>query len=295
MTTATNETPTSNATPQSSSPNHLHDLFSTAQLTSALAQNPPHDNSYGIRLPHLLRYLAALQNNNSHPLEDHNEIEHRLEDIASSHSGAETIEMLLACSPNLCGVLNGMDAPSRQRHAFYGSSVWDTSGLSGALHRLSTGVSEGNKRGNDAYNDVEKLSDKRRKLENDSSDDEHDNEGTLDETSTLANGAYIASLAASDSYESIMKRTLQELLSLVRSSLDNEAGCYYEKEKPSINDASSHRELISAGLSIKSDSLFAERKSSSSSLGGGCSSLSVMVVTLMHHAPLLRHDHVAVS
>lgn len=204
--------------------------------------------------------------------------------------------MLLACSPNLCGVLNGMDAPSRQRHAFYvyGSSVWDTSGLSGALHRLSTGVSEGNKRGNDAYNDVEKLSDKRRKLENDSSDDEHDNEGTLDETS-LANGACIASLAASDSYESIMKRTLQELLSLVRSSLDNEAGCYYEKEKPSINDASSHRELTSAGLSIKSDSLFAERNSSSSSLGGGCSSLSVMVVTLMHHVPLLRHDHVAVS
>jgi len=47
------------------------------------------------------------------------------------------------------------------------------------------------------------------------------------------------------------------------------------------------------GLALKSDSLFAETHELSSSLGGGWSRLSVVIPTLMHHAPILRHEHVA--
>ena len=44
------------------------------------------------------------------------------------------------------------------------------------------------------------------------------------------------------------------------------------------------------GVTLRSDSLFAEKDEVS-----GWSRLSVMIPVLMQHAPILRHEHVAVS
>ncbi|KAL7480482.1 hypothetical protein ACHAW6_006172 [Cyclotella cf. meneghiniana] len=103
-----------------------------------------------------------------------------------------------------------------------------------------------------------------------------------------------------------MRRTLQELIHLVISSLPssrNANSSFHggavenegDEDKSLANENSFYREtgFRIPGLSIKSESLFADTNPVYSSFGGGCSSLSVMVLTLMYHAPVLRHEHVA--
>ena len=127
-----------------------------------------------------------------------------------------------------------------------------------------------------------------------------------------------ASSAANDSHESAMRKALHELVGLVASSLrthsnsvnnaDNDGGGEESgngrenrdgDETPSSSGKTNlflkETGFLTPGITVKSDSLFAETNATSASIGGGWSGLTVMVPALMHHAPMLRHEHVAVS
>ena len=139
--------------------------------------------------------------------------------------------------------------------------------------------------------------------------------------------------ASSDTHESAMRKALQELITLVKSSLlmhrthhhhqhhHNDGGINQhsgdtaevgvavaadeghhqgDTNASSSSLAATNRFLqetgfASPGLTLKSDSLFIETEGASSFIGGGWSRLSVMIPTLMQHAPILRYEHVAVS
>ena len=317
----------------------LHDLFSTAQLESALSSfnrtSTKEDKSFSIRLPFLLRCLASLQSRsdiapflNDYELQttrlNVNLVSRLLEDVAVSHPGAENIELLLAIAPLICGnTIGKIHHVSRCKHnaplytALAGCddsgnfSIRDTKGLSAALQRLSTLGDVGlNKRSIHE----EHLSGKRQKIDNDDSSYDSDDmeilpptqstdkkEDTMESRNTCT--IHPASFAANDTYESAMRRTLQELIFLVKSSLDTKTStnCDIQNQCDEENvvsiQSSFYKEtgVMAPVLSIKSESLFAEINPTSSSFGGSLSSLCAMVITLMHHAPILRHEHVAVS
>lgn len=313
-----------------STANQLHDLFSTADIEKALSSfnplNVKEDNSFGIRLPFLLRCLGALQARSDvlpyltqgaeSQRPNVNSISRLLEDVAAAHQGAENVELLLAIAPSLCydtigksigkiPQLSRCKVPIQSRDLFESDlterSSWDTRGLSAALdHYLSSYTDAKLKRG---LGD-EEMPGKKQKLDDYDSDDSiippaWTSLGKDDNSKAGQNSDAIhhASFAANDSYESAMKRTLEELISLVKSSLDSD-GCgrnLDDGDKPVGNSNTLHKEASTPGISVKSESLFAETNPTSSSFGDGCSSLSVMVVTLMHHSPVLRHDHVATA
>ena len=314
-----------------SSSNELHDLFSIAEIESALhsfksSSTNSHNSSFGIRLPYLLRCLAALQSRSDISYFDESEVQEEfnpnvhviarlLEDVACAYQGAENVELLLALAPSLCRAVGKVPQISRMKQdasrlehvtgsgegSYYSS--WDTKGLSDALDRLSSysDVNVMNKR-----NIKEKQVPEKRQKVNDDSSCDSDNEGLLPQskssdgmvidTKTTGSDSQHISFASNDTYESALKRTLQELISLVKLSLDSGRGGNNGEDDNAMagNEALyNDKELLNPGLSIKSESLFAETNPNSSSFGGGCSSLSVMVITLMHHAPILRYDHVA--
>ena len=317
--------------------NELHDLISIAEIEAALSSFKPsstttEDDSFGIRLPFLLRCLAALQSRSDvmpylEEMETQtsrlnlNSIARLLEDVAAAMSGAENVEDLVALAPSLCGDTIGKipQLPRMKRDVFGydgivetvggGGYTWSTKGLSDALDHLAQIDVRLNKRGNDN----EDFLGKRQKLDDDSMYDSDDEDilpptqsliGTDKDAPTIPGGNsytfHQTTFAANDSYESAMRRTLQELISLVKSSLDSGHGLdgmNQGEDDKAMNDSSNLKEATSIQtplLTLKSESLLAETNPASASFGGACSSLSVMIVTLMHHAPALRHDHVAV-
>mmetsp|Transcript_11755 Transcript_11755/g.23398 ORF Transcript_11755/g.23398 Transcript_11755/m.23398 type:complete len:1347 (+) Transcript_11755:48-4088(+) len=278
-----------------------------------------------------------------------------LEDVAASHPDAENVEVLVSTlAPSVCrdsvGKLplltrrnNGL-APCRGYKKSYDS--WNTSSLDKALEILSYPNSHQShsKRKLDRDQDSTYRGSKRQKselieendMDDDISADEMENSDahpsvthrqmsseTPGHATDLANFFALASSAANDSHESAMKKTLQELLGLVSSSLiscdakmmgnnsetnDEDgggkvggAGTENENDGEQMGASSSAKSnrffsetgFLAPGISIKSDSLFAESKAIASSSGGGWSKLSVMVPALMHHAPIIRHEHVA--
>ncbi len=283
-----------------------------------------------------------------------------LEDVAVSHHDAENVEVLVsALAPSVCrdsvGKLplltrhrNGFASPRGGCGKNYDS--WDTTSLEKALERLANPNLQqfGNKRKLIEDRDSTPRGKKRQKSElieeNDLDDDisademqdfdmnpktgrkKTNSETPRDETD-LANFFARASSAANDSHESAMKKTLQELLDLVLSSLiphdgeiagndlenndgdgggkDGGVGTGNENNQDGEQMAASstgklsrffaETGFLSPGIPVKSDSLFAESRAIASSSGVGWSKLSVMVPALMHHAPIIRHEHAAVS
>lgn len=298
--------------------NELHDLFSVAEIESALHSFKPSsinsdESSFGIRLPYLLRCLAALQSRSDISYFDESEVQvvnpnvsviaRLLEDVASACQGAENVELLLALAPSLCRPVGKLPQLSRSKNEGSHSS-WDTKGLNIALDRLSSFSDVNPKR----FIKEKQASEKRQKLNDDSSYDSYNNEclllqpqssdGIVTDTNMTETGSdsQHVSFASNDTYESALKITLQELVSLVKLSLDSgRGGNDGEDDNPMAGNDSLYNEtdLLNPGLSIKSESLFAETNPNSSSFGGEFSSLSVMVIILMHHTPILRYDHVA--
>jgi len=149
--------------------------------------------------------------------------------------------------------------------------------------------------------------------DDDDDDDDAADNGHAEEKDEAALSSFFAqaSSAANDTHESIMRRVLQDLLTLVKSSLrttddkhnDGSGGGAVEggvDEGGVTSPSESNPFLQETGfstprLALKSDSLFAETNDVSSSFGGGWSRLSVMIPILMQHAPILRYEHVAVS
>ena len=312
-----------------STSNELHDLFSVAEIESALHSFKPSsinsdESSFGIRLPYLLRCLSALQSRSDISYFDESEVQdlnpnvsviaRLLEDVASAYQGAENVELLLALAPSLCRPVGKLPQLSRSTQdasrLMYitggneGShSSWDTKGLNVALDRLSSFNDVNSKR----FIKEKQASEKRQKLNDDSSYDSYNeclllqpqsSDGIVTDTNMTETGSdsQHVSFASNDTYESALKRTLQELVSLVKLSLDSgRVGNNGEDDNPMAGNDSFYNEtdLLNPGLSIKSESLFAETNPNSSSFGGEFSSLSVMVIILMHHTPILRYDHVA--
>eukprot|EP00804_Cyclotella_cryptica_P010226 CCRYP_016701-RB/>CCRYP_016701-RB protein AED:0.07 eAED:0.07 QI:60/0.66/1/1/0.66/0.5/4/103/1342 len=366
---------------------NLHDLLSIAEIEAALASSklpslnddesstarPAGETGLGIRLPFLLRCLAACQPRSSveasFDATDRDESTKRhessssidvdavvplLEDVAAAHPGAENVEILVSTlAPSICQDTIGKVPPLSRvkvnnsncyevntgRNVAKDDPIWNTDQLSAALDSLSQyGIASSNKRGQKEH----PLPGKRQKMEtnenhissssicednaviDDSANEDEDEDDLLPSQSSVSSDKVVieekqdefslfsfferVSSAANDSYESAMRRTLQELIHLVKSSLPSSRnatssfdGGAVENEgnedKSPANENSFYREtgLMTPGLSIKSESLFAETNAVYSAFGGGCSSLSVMVICLMYHAPVLRHDHVATA
>ena len=117
----------------------------------------------------------------------------------------------------------------------------------------------------------------------------------------------LASLSTSttESHEMALSKVLQELISLVKLSLrtveqqndDNEdAGVTTTDEGGRSSSFYQETALVNPKISLESESLFAEDSDDvSSSLGGSWNSLMVLIPILMQNAPILKHEHVAVS
>lgn len=274
------------------------------------------------RLPLMLRLLAGSQPLSSIPSIPREEesdsseegpidsiidgVVSRLEDVAATYSAAEGVDVLVSSLaptigrkigklPPLKRVYSGVpDLPQRRRW----EGLWDTRELatvaaspvggSSKKRRLSEHVSSPPQtdeivaeedEGDNAMK-IDKEDGVRnfpRKIEA-SSAVSRESEGHHDSQSFLV----AAAVSAEDSQESMVVKTLTEMALLVVASLETDDN----DDKSNGNTA----------LSVMADSLLSEPgPDSTDSVGAiGGSDLGATIVALMHHAPVLRHRHVAV-
>ncbi|KAL7540740.1 hypothetical protein ACHAXR_010344 [Thalassiosira sp. AJA248-18] len=294
--------------------------------------------------PPSLDEISSSHKSSGSTLPDINAIVPLLEDVAAAHPDAENVEVLVsALAPSICKDAIGKLAPlsrmkvmnnlfSLEHHTMGASSradnncaVWNTKNLDIALQRLANPTSatqqqNSRKRQNDQQEPGEG---KRQKLDNntdpllekmmmvidileqDDGSDEQDDVHVKHQNEEVDSPSTFFAQASSDSHESAVRRVLQELISLVKSSLrtqnngissssGDDGGVEVrvtDEGRASSLQASSG--FLTPGLTLKSDSLFAETDEVSSFIGGGWSRLSVMIPVLMQHAPILRYEHVA--
>eukprot|EP01082_Thalassiosira_pseudonana_P004836 g4218.t1 g4218 contig15:582168-584897(+) len=237
-----------------------------------------------------------------------------LEDVAASHPNAENVELLVsALAPSVCKDTIGKLPPLSRRKTQTNSTdatSWNTENLDVALERLSThGVYELHKRRHEQHH----LPGKRQKIDSadgyiathadgddsdmESADKEQDMMKVEASTDSLSSFFARASSAANDSHEAALRSALRELVGLVKASLRSAITvCGPSLESGHVDTANAFFKetgFVTPGLSVQSDSLFAEKDSMMSSIGGGWSGLAVMLPILMHHSPVLRHEHVA--
>eukprot|EP00970_Alexandrium_tamarense_P009547 scaffold1917_cov196-Alexandrium_tamarense.AAC.8 len=239
-----------------------------------------------------------------------------LEDVAASHPNAENVELLVsALAPSVCKDTIGKLPPLSRRKTQTNSTdatSWNTENLDVALERLSThGVYELHKRHQEQLH----LPGKRQKIDSadgyiathadgddsdmESADKEQDMMKVEASTDSLSSFFARASSAANDSHEAALRSALRELVGLVKASLRSAITvCGPSLESGHVDTANAFFKetgFVTPGLSVQSDSLFAEKDSMMSSIGGGWSGLAVMLPILMHHSPVLRHEHVALT
>jgi hypothetical protein len=280
----------------------IHDLLSIGEIEAALSSNQESDAEID-RLPLLLRLLAAGQplsavphlmpntlapNQNSDPLA--NAVVSRLEDVAATHSAAESIDVLVThIAPSISRRISKLQPLKRKSR-----DEWSTSELAAiALAPLSN------------------MRNKKSRLHSMSSDSMVSNES--DDTLDEASGDEMEDVSETQLHQEVMKRrewhqtprhvrsegresllagmqedsaeahltrVLSEVASLVVESLQPPPPAPKEEQEEAPPERI---------LSVKADSLLSE--SDTTMVGGN--DLGACLSAILHHAPVLRHAHVA--
>ena len=283
----------------------LHDLLSVGEIEAALLSSsqliPPSEedekllsltgaaplkgqrgDGLDIRLPLLLRWLSVAHPGTSNVAR----VRERLEDVAAAHPDAENVEAMVSIKYDVIGKLSSLSRRTQGK-----CISWNTKNLDLALHKLENATSSDYSRKRQTEQlEHESGARKRQKTHYDNVSEQQDTVKVLGEPPAVSSiFAQSSSVASDDSHE--LSRVLQELVALVKSSLQTD--CNMGGRTRSGDDggaAAGANEGWSGRLSLKSDSLFAEPEDMS-----GFSRLSLMIPILMQNAPLLRHEHVAVS
>ena len=312
----------------------IHDWLSIGQFESALSQSNEKEEEIH-RLPFLLRLLSSSQQYSSIPSvfddkgngadnEDAvdstfsgttknksttssieydplvNKIVSKLEVVAAKHSEAESVDALTGYhAPTMTRRLSRLPYLTRQTKY----RQWDTD----ALLQVSKSPLEGGA-GGKRRNDGGSNSAKRKRVESnldDSNDEDEDMErvgegsgtegenedyGRRDSISTGRENL-VANSQGEDSQEAMVLGTLKELCKLVAESLDQPD----EPDHPPTENAGGaggDEEEQQERRQLKADNLLSE-SNSTTTMGG--TDLGATVAALMHHLPVLRHQHVAVS
>jgi hypothetical protein len=245
----------------------------------------------------------------------------RLEDRAALYSAAEGVEVV-AChlAPYVCRKISRL-APLQRTKATKGGSASAKTGAgefgTEELARLAANPVLASTSRSPSTSKRQKVSSEASDdLQTDDLDEDEDmadvsGDATATATQNANNKRHRASAAhesvlaagnSEDSQEATVTKTLSELALLVVQSLQSTA-----TPRKEDNDGGEGEEKSSLSLTIE-DSILAEPRqgqgsgsasaASIGSVGGGAmvaSDLGSMVVSLMHHAPVLRHRHVAVS
>ena len=283
-----------------SSKDTIHDLLSIGEIEAALSSNQEKEAEID-RLPLLLRLLATGQplsavphlmpntpspRQNTDPLI--NAVVSKLEDVAATHSAAESIDVLVThIAPSISRRISKLGPLKRTT-----PDEWSTSDLAataraplanlrGKKTRLSvdqvySGESDDNL-GDGSGDEMEDTSDNAKLQEQ----EQHLREkyGKSQRMRSEGRESLLAGMQE-DSQEAHLTRILSEVASLVVESLQP------PPPAPKEEHEEAPPELL---LSVKADSLLSE---SDATMGGG-NDLGACLSALMHHAPVLRHRHVA--
>jgi hypothetical protein len=258
----------------------------------------------------------------------------RLEDRAALYSAAEGVEVV-AChlAPYVCRKISRL-APLQRMKVKGGKKSGTGSAKTGGagefgtdeLARLAANpvLASGQRSSSTATSKRQKMSseasdDLQTDLQTDEDEDMADASGNATQNaitnannkrrraSSAAHESVLAAGNSEDSQEATVTKTLSELALLVVQSLQSNAT---PRKADNDGGGGEGEEKSSLSLTIE-DSILAEPRQgqgsggsasasvSMGSVGGGgamvASDLGSMVVSLMHHAPVLRHRHVAVS
>lgn len=290
----------------------IHDLLSIGEIESAISLNEDTEAEID-RLPLLLRLLAAGQPLSavphliSHTHSSHvhdaqqssdpfvNAVVSKLEDVAATHSAAESIDVLVNhLAPSISRRISRLEPLKRKK-----TDEWSTSELAAtALAPLSHVRSKKSR-----LHPVERDS-----MYSHESDDNLE-EGSGDEMEDVSDNvkmqqdpllevmhrslperfkrrrsegirdSFLAGMPE-DSADAHLTRVLSEVASLVVESLQPPLPAPKEEQEEAPPERI---------LSVKADSLLSE---SDTTMSGG-NDLAACLSALMHHAPVLRHRHVA--
>jgi len=274
----------------------LHDSLSLGEVETGLSTEIRPVVEEVHRLPALLRLLSSSRPLSSIPsFKPEDSIEEsrdevieeavqRLEDRAALYSVAEGVEVT-AChlAPSVCRKISKLSPLEKDSNGVYKTeqlSVLTQNPVNPCFKRrkLSMGVPE---QSTSDYIQPDEAQPSEDENEDDISDVEMGNDDQKRRRLSSERESYIP--ASEDSQEATVTKTLSELVSLVVQSL-----------------STSVEERHSLALSID-DSILAEARQGNNqavdSVGGAmvASDLGSTLGSLMHHAPVLRHRHVAVS
>lgn len=277
----------------------LHDWLALGDLEVALAPEKRDEDDLGRRkdeirhLPLLLRILSASQPLSSIPsiIGQHtesvegtdplvDEVVSRLEDVAATYSAAEGVDALTSYhAPSICRKISRLPPLKRQKR----KGQWKIQDLASVAasplggsprkkRRHSEGLSSAGDEilANDVENDDDVSCDDDMSFEDSAGDAV---QGQRSDTRVQAKAA------SADSQEAMTTRCLTEIASLVVASLEPFSE-NKEDEEGSPNGLS---------LTVTTDSLLSEPAS-----GLHCH-LGATLSGIMHHAPVLRNQHVAAS
>jgi hypothetical protein len=282
----------------------IHDLLSIGEIEAALSSRRESDAEID-RLPMLLRLLAASQpssavphlmpntlapKQNSDPLV--NAVVSKLEDVAATHSAAESIDVLVThIAPSISRRISKLQPLKRKS-----PDEWATSELAAIalaplsnlrnkksrMHSMSADsmVSQESDDNLDEASGDEMGSISETQLHQDvSSTKRREWHQTPRHVRSEGRESLLAGMQE-DSAEAHLTRVLSEVASLVVESLQPPPPAPKEEQEEAPPEPI---------LSVKADSLLSE--SDTTMLGGN--DLGACLSALLHHAPVLRHRHIA--
>ncbi|KAI2502942.1 hypothetical protein MHU86_11529 [Fragilaria crotonensis] len=286
----------------------IHDLLSIGEIEAALASNEDTEAEID-RLPLLLRLLATGQPLSAVPhLMPHsqmlstdqtsdpfvNAVVSKLEDVAATHSAAESIDVLVNhLAPSISRRISRLQPLKRKP-----PDRWSTSELAATALAPLSHLRSKKSRLHPVQRDSMYSHESDDNLEEASCDEMEDVSGNVKMQDTPAEVVLLSSYEGlkrrrseggresflagmpEDSADAHLTRVLSEVASLVVESLQPPISAPKEEQEETPTERI---------LSVKADSLLSE---SDTTMSGG-NDLAACLSALMHHAPVLRHRHVA--
>jgi hypothetical protein len=277
---------------------NLHDCLALGEIERGLSQNGNRRAMQEIqRLPLFLRVLSLTRSQASISVfadesqegdELVNKAVERLEDVVAKHSVAEGVDVVTChLAPSVTRKLSKV--PPLQRKE---GGEWDTKELAAVARNPRS-----SKRKRKVDDDDDSKRDPDDGIQGSSEEEDNDDgmEKDTNQLESLPNKKQkkgdsrrdSIELAAEDSQEATVTKTLSELASLVVTSLEP------------ISDQHDAEEVGKPSLSLTiDDSILSESAAGAAESGGGAmegSDLGSTVSAIMHHAPVLRSRQVAVS
>lgn len=293
---------------------NIHDLLSIGEIESALSSNDEKQAEIN-RLPLFLRLLASgqplsavpnlmpnqptieINDNNSSKKTNAtdpfvNAVVSRLEDVAATHSAAESMDVLVShIAPSTCRRMSKL-GPLKRKHPnqwftseLAATSLAPLSNVRGRKRMMSsTGInsdgnfSPGDSDDNlDSGDEMEDVSDRMQDL-SEKQNNAREKFGRLKRMRSEGRESLMIAGLQEDSQEAHLTRLLSELASLVVQSL----------QPPPTTNKQDDEEAPEATLGVKADSLLSD--SETATIGN---ELGACIAVIMHHSPVLRHRHVA--